>query len=121
MNILTVNLVLNTFVFWIAARLYLSPRLSHSEPRAVVLPILLLHATRHLGLMFLAPGGVYPGIPQQFAVPAAFGDRSRLQRREGELHGAPGRIRLRFLRTLSVNRSAGCGPSIVDRRRKPAS
>jgi hypothetical protein len=74
MNILTVNLALNTFVFWIAARLYLLPRLSRLEPRAVVLPILLLHATRHLGLMFLAPGAVYPGIPQQFAVPAAFGD-----------------------------------------------
>jgi hypothetical protein len=53
---------------------YLLPRLSRLEPRAVVLPILLLHATRHLGLMFLAPGAVYPGIPQQFAVPAAFGD-----------------------------------------------
>ena len=74
MNILTVNLVLSTFVFWVAARLYLLPRLSSLEARAVVLPILLLHATRHLGLMFLAPGAVDPSIPQQFAVPAAFGD-----------------------------------------------
>jgi hypothetical protein len=61
MNILTVNLVLSTLVFWIAARLYLLPRLSSLEPRAVVLPILLLHTLRHLGLMFLAPGAVYPG------------------------------------------------------------
>jgi hypothetical protein len=38
------------------------------------LPILLLHALRHLGLMFLAPGAVYPGIPAQFTIPAAFGD-----------------------------------------------
>ena len=74
MNILTVNLVLSTLVFWIAARLYLLPRLSRLEPRAVVVPILLLHSLRHLGLMFLAPGAVYPGIPRQFAVPAAFGD-----------------------------------------------
>jgi hypothetical protein len=29
---------------------------------------------RHLGLMFLAPGAIYAGIPQQFAYPAAFGD-----------------------------------------------
>ena len=42
--------------------------------RDVVLPILLLHALRHLGLMFLAPGAVYPGIPQQFTYPAALGD-----------------------------------------------
>ena len=44
------------------------------EPRVVLLPILLLHAFRHLGLMFLAPGAVYPGVPPQFAYPAAFGD-----------------------------------------------
>jgi hypothetical protein len=73
-NILTVNLLLSTFVFWIAARLYLLPRLHACEPRDVLLPILLLHALRHLGLMFLAPGAVYPGIPAQFTVPAAFGD-----------------------------------------------
>ena len=73
-NILTVNLLLSTFVFWIAARLYLLPRLHACEPRDVLLPILLLHALRHLGLMFLASGAVYPGIPAQFAVPAALGD-----------------------------------------------
>src|SRR5262249_17752710 len=28
----------------------------------------------HLGLMFLAPGAVFPGLPEQFAKPAAFGD-----------------------------------------------
>src|SRR6266700_3860780 len=74
MNILTVNLVLSTFVFAIAVRLYLWPRLPDLEPRSVVLPILLLHAMRHLGLMFLAPGAVYPGIPQAFTYPAALGD-----------------------------------------------
>jgi hypothetical protein len=74
MNILTVNLLLSTLVFWIAARLYLLPRLHECQPKTVLLPILLLHATRHLGLMFLAPGAVYPGIPPQFAYPAALGD-----------------------------------------------
>ena len=74
MNILTVNLLLSTLVFAVAARIYLLPRLHACEPKTVLLPILLLHALRHLGLMFLAPGAVYPGIPAQFAVPAAFGD-----------------------------------------------
>src|SRR6266511_3213913 len=74
MNILTVNLVLSTIVFAIAAKLYLIPELARLEPRTVVLPILLLHALRHLGLMFLAPGAVHPGLPEQFAYPAAFGD-----------------------------------------------
>jgi hypothetical protein len=74
MNILTVNLLFSTLIFWIAARLYLLPRLAECEPRTVLLPILLLHALRHLGLMFLAPGAVFPGVPPQFAYPAAFGD-----------------------------------------------
>jgi hypothetical protein len=60
MNILTVNLVLSTIVFGIAAKLYLMPKLGRLDPRAVVLPILLLHALRHLGLMFLAPGASSP-------------------------------------------------------------
>ena len=74
MNILTVNLLVSTLVFAVAARLYLLPRLSVLEPRTVLVPILLLHGMRHLGLMFLAPGGVYPGIAPEFAYPAAYGD-----------------------------------------------
>jgi hypothetical protein len=74
LNILTVNLLMSTLVFWIAAKLYVLPRLHECEPRTVLLPILLLHSTRHLGLMFLAPGAVYAGVPAQFAYPAAFGD-----------------------------------------------
>ena len=74
MNMLTVNLVLSTAVFWVAARIYVVPKLSQWEPQAVLVPILLLHSMRHLGLMFLAPGAVYPGIPPQFAYPAALGD-----------------------------------------------
>jgi hypothetical protein len=56
MNILTVNLLFSTLVFGIAARLYLMPAISRLEARSVVLPILLLHSMRHLGLMFLALG-----------------------------------------------------------------
>lgn len=74
MNTLTANLLFSTLVFWIAARLYVLPRLDELGPRTVLLPILLLHSFRHLGLMFLAPGATYPGMPSQFAYPAAFGD-----------------------------------------------
>jgi hypothetical protein len=61
-------------VFWVIAKIYVFPKLSELGPRAVLLPILLLHSFRHLGLMFLAPGATYAGIPPQFAYPAAFGD-----------------------------------------------
>ena len=74
MNILTVNLVCSTLVFWLAARIYLVPKLPELQPQTVLRPILLLHAFRHLGLMFLAPGATYPGLPLQFAGPAAVGD-----------------------------------------------
>jgi hypothetical protein len=40
----------------------------------VLVPILLLHALRHLGLMFLTRGAIYPGLAPQFAWPAALGD-----------------------------------------------
>ena len=74
MNILTVNLLFSTFVFWVAARIYVFPRLADLKPRLLLVPILLLHAMRHLGLMFLTPGATYAGIPPQFAYRAAFGD-----------------------------------------------
>jgi hypothetical protein len=44
------------------------------QPRSVLIPILLLHSLRHLGMMFLTRGATYPGLPPQFAYPAALGD-----------------------------------------------
>lgn len=73
-NALTVNLVFSTLIFWLIARIYLVPRLPALDPRAVLVPILLLHMTRHLGLMFLSPGATYAGLPPRFAYPAALGD-----------------------------------------------
>src|SRR5437867_7859700 len=46
MNILTVNLLFSTFVFWVAAKIYVFPKLSELGPKAVLLPILLLHSFR---------------------------------------------------------------------------
>ena len=39
MYILTVNLLFSTFVFWVAARIYLLPRLHELKPKTVLLPI----------------------------------------------------------------------------------
>ena len=74
MNILTINLVFSTVVFWIAAKLYVFPKLPEVPARTILVPIFLLHAFRHLGLMFLAPGATYPGLDKEFAYPAAYGD-----------------------------------------------
>ena len=72
--ILTFNLIATTAVFYVAARLYVLPRLNEHSARQVLVPILLLHSLRHLGLMFLTRGAIYPGMPSRFAQPAAFGD-----------------------------------------------
>ena len=73
-RILPLNLVANTAIFYIAARLYLLPLLPRLRPQQILLPILLLHSMRHLGMMFLTRGATYPGLSAQFAYPAAFGD-----------------------------------------------
>src|SRR4030095_2268380 len=67
--------VLLSFVVWgmIAAR-YIWPAL-RARPRTEALrPVLLLHAFRFVGLRFLVPGVVSPGLPDAFSHPAAYGD-----------------------------------------------
>ena len=73
-RVLTVNLIANTAIFYVAARLYLLPLVPRVRPQQILVPILLLHSMRHLGLMFLTRGAIFPGMPPQFAYPAAFGD-----------------------------------------------
>jgi hypothetical protein len=73
-RILVINLVASTAIFFIAARLYVLPNVRRWGFRGVMPPILLLHSFRHLGLMFLTRGATYPGMPPQFAYPAALGD-----------------------------------------------
>jgi hypothetical protein len=73
-RVLPLNLIANTAIFYLAARLYLVPLIPRLGPRQILIPILLLHSTRHLGMMFLTRGATYPGLPPEFAYPAAFGD-----------------------------------------------
>jgi|SRR4029453_9001911 hypothetical protein len=73
-RVLTVNLVANTAIFYVAARLYLLPLVPRIRLQQILVPILLLHSMRHLGLMFLTRGATFPGMPREFAYPAAFGD-----------------------------------------------
>ena len=73
-QVLPLNLIANTAIFYVAARLYLLPALSRVRPQQILVPILLLHSTRHLGMMFLTRGATYPGLPPEFSYPAAFGD-----------------------------------------------
>src|SRR5246127_3888870 len=73
-RVIVLNLVANTLIFYVAARLYLLPLIPRVQPQQILVPILLLHSARHLGIMFLTRGATYPGLPPEFAYPAAFGD-----------------------------------------------
>jgi hypothetical protein len=73
-RILPLNLIANSVIFFVAARLYLLPLVSRLRPQQILVPILLLHSTRHLGMMLLTRGATYPGLPPKFAYAAAFGD-----------------------------------------------
>jgi hypothetical protein len=63
-RVLPLNLITNTAIFYVAARLYLLPLVSRLRPQQILVPILLLHSTRHLGMMILTRGATYPGREQ---------------------------------------------------------
>lgn len=67
--------VLFSFVVWgIVVRIYIWPALRNRPRTDALRPILLLHSFRFVGLAFLIPGVVSPGLPSAFAYPAAYGD-----------------------------------------------
>ena len=73
-RIMAFNLALSTIIFYWAARIYLMPKLKEISAATIFVPILILHSLRQLGLMFMASGAVYEGMPPQFAYPARIGD-----------------------------------------------
>ena len=58
---------------WVALA-YLWPALRRLPRGEALRPILLLHASRYLGMIFVVPSVVGPNLPPAFAVPAAYGD-----------------------------------------------
>jgi hypothetical protein len=67
--------ILMSFVaFGLVTKLYIWPRLRILERRDALIPLVVPHTFRFIGLSFLVPGVVSPSLPSAFAVPAAFGD-----------------------------------------------
>src|SRR5262252_2664504 len=56
------------------AKLYIWPRLRLLERNDALLPLVLPHTFRFVGMSFLVPGVVSPSLPSAFAAPAAYGD-----------------------------------------------
>jgi hypothetical protein len=68
------QVVLSLVVYSLIARWYVVPRLAALPLRDALTPLLLLHAFRYLGMVFLVPTVVGTALPAAFAVPAAYGD-----------------------------------------------
>ncbi len=67
--------ILMSFVaFGLVTKLYIWPRLRILERNDALLPLVVPHAFRFVGLSFLVPGVVSPSLPVAFAAPAAYGD-----------------------------------------------
>jgi hypothetical protein len=68
------QVLLSVVGYSLIARFYVAPRLAALPLSAALTPLLLLHAFRHVGMVFLVPTVVGPALPAAFAVPAAYGD-----------------------------------------------
>jgi len=73
-QIFGLQVLLSFLVYGLVARWYVTPRLAPLPLHVALQPLLVLHATRYLGMVFLVPTVVGPALPAGFAVPAAYGD-----------------------------------------------
>ena len=67
--------ILMSFVaFGLVTRVFIWPRLQVMARDDALLPLVVPHTFRFIGLSFLVPGVVSPALPSAFAAPAAYGD-----------------------------------------------
>lgn len=67
--------VLMSFIaFGIITKLYIWPRLRVMSREEALIPLVIPHSFRFVGLSFLVPGVVSPSLSSTFAIPAAYGD-----------------------------------------------
>jgi hypothetical protein len=73
-SIFVVEIAGSILAFALAGRWYVWPRLAQLSLADALIPLLLLHVTRTLGLTMLVPNIVDPQLPREIAIPAAYGD-----------------------------------------------
>jgi hypothetical protein len=73
-QIFGLQFALSLVLYSLIARWYVAPRLAPLPLASALTPLLLLHASRFLGLVFLVPSVVGGPLPPEFAVAAAYGD-----------------------------------------------
>lgn len=68
------SVLLCFIAFGIVTAIYIWPRLRGMRREDALVPLVIPHTFRFVGLSFLVPGVVSPSLPPAFAVPAAYGD-----------------------------------------------
>jgi hypothetical protein len=69
-----ISVLLGLAVWGLVGARYIWPALRERSRAEALRPLLLLHAFRFVGMVFLVPGVVSPELPEAFARPAAYGD-----------------------------------------------
>src|SRR5262245_57095546 len=69
-----ISVLLSFVASGLVAGLYVWPWVRTRERQQALLPLVLPHTFRFVGLSFLVPGVVSPSLPSAFAAPAAYGD-----------------------------------------------
>jgi hypothetical protein len=68
------SVLMNFVAFGIVTKLYIWPRLRVMSREEALLPLVVPHMFRFVGLSFLVPGVVSASLSTDFARPAAYGD-----------------------------------------------
>lgn len=72
--ILPLSITMSTVSFTLIATWYVMPALRSLPRAAALIPLLLFHSFRHVGMAFLIPGVTAEALDLRFANPAAYGD-----------------------------------------------
>jgi len=72
--IFVLQFVLSLLVIGLLAGWVLAPWLAKQRQREALFWLTIPHAFRHIGMVFLVPGVVAQPLPENFALPAAYGD-----------------------------------------------
>ena len=68
------SILMSLVAFGLLSWLFIWPHLRDKELNSALLPLVMPHAFRFVGLSFLVPGVVSPQLSEAFAAPAAYGD-----------------------------------------------
>ena len=74
MSLIVVSLIMGALTWGLVARWYVMPALAKRSRADALVPLILPHAIRYIGLGFLVAGVVASDVSPTFAQPAAYGD-----------------------------------------------